>query len=235
MKYTWASATDVGHAREKNEDSVFPESDGHGSGPIVVAVADGMGGAAAGEVASRLAIDAATREDGTVQERVRRGNEAVVAAEASDSSLSGMGTTLTLGIFHADGRVELGHVGDSRAYLLRDGELRQVTRDHTLVSDMVEQGRLSAAQAETHPRRHLLTRVIGMEGVTPDIIELTLEVGDRLLFCSDGLTNMVAGVGIQRLLQAAADPPEAAWSLVEAANAAGGLDNVTVIVVDASA
>ncbi len=146
-----------------------------------------------------------------------------------------MGTTLTIGLFEADGHLELGHVGDSRTYLLRKGELRQVTRDHTLVGEMVEQGRLTPTQAETHPRRHLLTRVIGMAGVTPDIIEMEIESGDRLLFCSDGLNLMLTDVGIARLLGGAADPSDAAWSLVEAANAAGGLDNVTVVVVDATA
>ncbi len=235
MKYTWASATDAGHVREKNEDSVFPETDGHRSGPVVIAVADGMGGAAAGEVASKLAIEAATGTEGSAGERIRRGNEAVLEAEAADNTLSGMGTTLTIGLFEADGHLELGHVGDSRTYLLRKGELRQVTRDHTLVGEMVEQGRLTPTQAETHPRRHLLTRVIGMAGVTPDIIEMEIESGDRLLFCSDGLNLMLTDVGIARLLGGAADPSDAAWSLVEAANAAGGLDNVTVVVVDATA
>ncbi len=234
MNYTWASATDVGHVRDKNEDSVFPVADGHSAGPIIVAVADGMGGAAAGEVASRLAIEAATGGDGSPLDRVLRGNAAVLDAEAADQTLSGMGTTLTLCILGEEGDAQLGHVGDSRAYLLRAGELSQVTRDHTLVAEMVEQGRLSPAQAETHPRRHLLTRVIGMSGVTPDLIDLDLEPGDRLLICSDGLNLMVSDVGIQRLLAGASDPSEAAWSLVEAANAAGGLDNVTVVVVEAT-
>lgn len=235
MNYTWASASDVGHVRQTNEDSVFPQADGHAPGPVVVALADGMGGAAAGEVASRLAIDAATAGGGPAAARVRRGNESVVEAESANPEYSGMGTTLTLGIFSEDGSLELGHVGDSRAYLLRSGELRQLTRDHTLVAEMVAQGRITAAQAEVHPRRHLLTRVIGMKGIEPDVIDEELEDGDRVLFCSDGLTDMVSGVGIQRLLESAADPTEAVWSLVEAANAAGGIDNVTVAVVEASA
>lgn len=235
MNYTWASASDVGHVRETNEDSVFPEADGRGSGPVVIALADGMGGAAAGEVASSLAIEAAVADEGAAGSRVRRGNEAVLAAEAANPEYAGMGTTLTIGLFSAEGRLELGHVGDSRAYLLRAGELTQLTTDHTLVADMVAQGRITAAQAEVHPRRHLLTRVVGMNGIEPDVAVHELEDGDRLLFCSDGLTDMVSDVGIRRLLSAADDPAEAAWSLVEAANAAGGIDNVTVAVVDASA
>ncbi len=235
MKYTWATASDVGHVRQTNEDRVFPEADGHAPGPVVVALADGMGGAAAGEVASRLAIDAATSGGGAAAARVNRGNDAVLEAETANAEYSGMGTTLTLGIFSEDGRLELGHVGDSRAYVLRAGALRQLTSDHTLVAEMVAQGRITAAQAEVHPRRHLLTRVIGMSGIEPDVIVEDLEDGDRVLFCSDGLTDMVSDVGIRRLLESAADPTEAAWSLVEAANAAGGIDNISVAVVEASA
>lgn len=237
MRYTWASATDVGHVREQNEDSVHPDVDGHGPGPLVVAVADGMGGAAAGEVASQLAIEAATADDlGELAAgpRVLRGNEAVLDAVRVDGDLIGMGTTLTLGIFHEDGMLELGHVGDTRAYLLRASELRQLTRDHTLVADMVAQGKLTETQAETHPRRHLLTRVIGMEGIISDVMELELIEGDRIMLCSDGLTGMVDDHGIARLMKSAVNPTEAAWLLVEAANTAGGLDNVTVAVVDVS-
>ena len=232
MNYTWASATDIGHIRETNEDSVFPEADGAAPGPIVIAVADGMGGAAAGEVASRLAIDAATQGDGTAIDRVARSNRTVLQAEADDATLAGMGTTLTLGIFHDNGRLEVGHVGDSRTYLLRGGELEQLTTDHTLVAEMVASGRITAAQAETHPRRHLLTRVVGMTDTRAEVVERQLEDGDRVLFCSDGLTGMVSDTGIKRLLEAAVDPSEAAWSLVEAANGAGGIDNVTAAVVD---
>jgi len=234
MNYTWATATDVGHVRQMNEDSVFPEGDGRAAGPALVAVADGMGGATAGHVASRVALAAATtRADGAAAATlVERGNDAVLRAVAEDGSLSGMGTTLTLGIFHPEGRLELAHVGDTRAYLFRGGELDQITSDHTLVAEMVAEGRLTPAQAETHPRRHLLTRVVGMAGTEVDTYDVELRPGDRVLLCSDGLTGMVPDHAIARILHEASDPAEAAWSLVEAANAAGGHDNTTVAVVD---
>ncbi len=234
MNYRWATATAVGHVREMNEDSVFPRTDGSGPGPRIIAVADGMGGAAAGDVASRVAIEAATDgEDAAgARARIARSNRAVLDAVDEDPARRGMGTTLTIGIFQPDGTLELGHVGDSRAYLLRDGELEQLTEDHTLVAEMVSQGRLTPLQAQTHPRRHMLTRVIGMPEVEADLHEIELREGDRVMLCSDGLTGMVSDHAIGLLLVDAADPSEAAWSLVEAANSAGGLDNTTVAIVD---
>lgn len=236
MNYIWATATDIGHVRVTNEDTMYPRGDGQGPGPVVIAVADGMGGAVAGEIASRLAIEAASSPDeGTAIERVALSNRAVTDAVAGDPELFGMGTTLTLGIFRDDGVLELGHVGDSRAYLLRDGELGQVTRDHTLVADLVAQGKLTPEEAEHHPRRHLLTRAIGMAGIEPDGYEVELRDGDRVLLCSDGLTTMVDDAAVARLLGEGSDVAEAAWSLIEAANKAGGADNITVAVVDVSA
>ncbi|MFQ5554716.1 MAG: PP2C family protein-serine/threonine phosphatase [Acidimicrobiia bacterium] len=234
MKYTWTSATAVGHVREMNEDSVYPDVDGHGPGPAVIAVADGMGGAVAGEVASRLAIAAAPDggDAASPLARVGRGNRAVLEAVEEDTSLAGMGTTLTLIILHPSGTLEGAHVGDSRAYLYRTGSLEQITHDHTLVAEMIAQGRITPSQAATHPRRHLLTRVLGTHDMEADTFELEVRDGDRILLCSDGLTGMVSDRDISRLLESAADPAEAAWSLVEAANAAGGLDNTTVAVVD---
>ena len=232
MNYTWASATDIGHIRAENEDNVFPETDGTATGFVLIAVADGMGGAAAGGVASRLAINAAVEKKGTALDRVAASNRAVLKASEADPALSGMGTTLTLGLFHNDGCVEIGHVGDSRAYLLRQRELEQLTSDHTLVAEMVAQGRITAAQAETHPRRHLLTRVVGMTGLRAETIKRQLTDGDRILFCSDGLTGMLTDTIIARLLMAGTAPSDAAWSLVEAANSAGGIDNITAAVID---
>ena len=233
MNYSWASATSVGHVRETNEDSLFPNADGQGHGPTVVAIADGMGGAVAGEVASRLAIEAATAvDDGLARARVADGNRAVIEATEKDVSLAGMGTTLTLGIFHPDGSLELAHVGDSRAYLLRGGQLDQITTDHTVVAEMVARGSITADEAAVHHSRHLLTRVLGMPDIAIDNHEVALLPGDRVMLCSDGLTGMVPDDRIADLLRAAADATEGAWSLVEAANAAGGLDNTTVAVVD---
>lgn len=238
MKYTWASATHVGLVRAGNEDSIRPATDGSATGPVVIAVADGMGGAVAGEVASRIAIDAAVAaaptEDLTPGDRVRRGNEAVVRAVQEDYTLSGMGTTLTLTVFQDNGTAEIAHIGDSRLYLYRGGELRQLTRDHTLVADLVAMGQITPEQAETHPRRNLVTRVIGTPEVQVDEFELALEDGDRVVLCSDGLNSMLRDKEIAAVLENAESPSEAAWSLVEAANAAGGVDNTTVAVVDVS-
>lgn len=238
MRYTWASATHVGLVRAGNEDSVRPINDGSMEEPVVIAVADGMGGAVAGEVASRVAIEAALvqepTDDLTPGDRVRNGNAAVVDAVAADYELSGMGTTLTLGLFLPSGTVRIAHIGDSRLYLYRDGELQQLTTDHTLVAELVALGQITPEQAETHPRRHLVTRVIGTPVIDVDEFDLDLEPEDRLVFCSDGLNSMLRDHEIAAQLADASSPSEAAWSLVEAANAAGGTDNTTVAVVDVS-
>jgi protein phosphatase len=235
MKYTWATATHVGHVRDQNEDSVAPEVDGSSGGPIVVAVADGMGGAAAGEVASRLAIDAAVAgppADVDTARRILDANRAVLSAVLKDPSRAGMGTTMTLGVFDTEGSLYLGHVGDSRAYLLRDDELERLTTDHTYVMELVARGQLSVEDAANHPRRNLITRVVGMEDITVDESEVQLEPGDRVLFCSDGLTDTVPDDEIGRILRTEESVPGAAWALVEAANAVGGIDNTTVALVD---
>jgi protein phosphatase len=236
MRYTWATATHVGHLRDGNEDFVTPDEDGAGDGPLVVAIADGMGGHVGGEIASRLAVEAAIAPppgaDVAVRDRIELGNDAVVAATEDDPRLAGMGTTLTLGLFDPDGMLHIGHVGDSRLYLLRDGELEQLTRDHTWVMDMLSRGQLSPEQAETHPRRHLLTRVLGMIGVQVDDDSVELHDGDRILICSDGLTTMLRDDAIAAIVRDAETPSDAVWALVEGANAAGGYDNTTVAVVD---
>ena len=236
MKYTWATGTHVGHVRDGNEDAVSPGEDGAGPGPVVIAIADGMGGHVAGEVASGLAITAATEpaaeSEVDVRSRVSAGNDAVVEAAIDDSALTGMGTTLTLGLFESDGTLRIGHVGDSRLYLLRDGTLDQVTRDHTWVADMLSAGRLSEEEAENHPRRHLLTRVLGMQDVNVDEEDRPLQDGDRVLLCSDGLTTMLTDPRVAEILRSAETPSDAVWALIEAANAAGGYDNTTVAVVD---
>ena len=235
MKYTWATATHVGHVRDQNEDSVAPEVDGSSGGPIVVAVADGMGGAAAGEVASRLAIDAAVAgppADVDTARRILDANRAVLDAVLKDPSRAGMGTTMTLGVFDGEGSLHLGHVGDSRAYLLRNDELERLTTDHTYVMELVARGQLSVEDAASHPRRNLITRVVGMEDITVDESKVQLEPGDRVLLCSDGLTDMVPDDEIGRILRTEESVPGAAWALVEAANAAGGVDNTTVALID---
>jgi len=233
LNYTIATATHVGRVRAGNEDAVFPTQDESTAGPVVVAVADGMGGHAAGEVASAIAISSAVGlEAGSALERVEAANAAVLAAAAGDVSKAGMGTTLTLAVFWPDGRLEIGHVGDSRAYLLRNDRLTQLTIDHTFVRELIAQGRLAPEDAESHPRRHMLTRTIGMGNVRVDSLDIYLQPADRVLLCSDGLTGLVSDIRIARILTSTPAPADAAWSLIEAANAAGGHDNTTVAVVD---
>lgn len=233
MKYTIATATHVGRVRAGNEDAVYPTEDVSTEGPVIVAVADGMGGHAAGEVASAIAISSSTsQEEGTAVARVESANAAVVAAADADTNRAGMGTTLTLAILWPDGRLEIGHVGDSRAYLLRNGRLTQLTIDHTFVRELIAQGRLNPEEAENHPRRHMLTRTVGMKDVRVDSLDIHLMAGDRVMLCSDGLTGMVSDIRVERILSNTPVPTDAVWSLVEAANAAGGQDNTTVAVVD---
>jgi protein phosphatase len=232
VNYVWAAASHIGRSRANNEDAFAPLTDGTAAGTVVLAVADGMGGHVAGEVASRLAIESAMEHDGTAVERVRAGNDRVVEAVIADPALAGMGTTLTLVRLEPDGTLDLAHIGDSRAYRLREGTMERLTRDHTLVADLVAEGRLDPRQVSDHPQRNLLTRVIGM-GRTIEVDELagSAQPGDRLLLCSDGLTSMINDSQIAYIL-GEGQPEEAVWALIEAANAAGGEDNITVIVVD---
>jgi protein phosphatase len=237
MNYVWSTGTHVGRVREGNEDSLFPESSGSSSGPELLMVADGMGGAVAGEIASGIAVTVASQADISdpisPEDRVLKANEAVGEAVAADSSLAGMGTTLTLVKLTVDGVLDLAHVGDSRAYLLRDGELQQLTTDHTLVNELIELGRITPDEAERHPHRHLITRVLGLGPVGVDTMRMDLEDGDRILLCSDGLTTMVSDFGIEQILAAGEGVEATVWALIEHANVAGGVDNTTVVVIDA--
>ncbi len=231
MRFVWASGSHPGRVRDNNEDRVFPESDGRTDDSLVVAVADGMGGHAAGEVASRIAIEEATETTGNPERRVKTGNEAIIDAVLERPSLAGMGTTLTLAQLDPVGRVTIGHVGDSRAYLLRDDHLTQLTVDHSFVQEEIDAGRLTPGEARHHPNRTLITRALGMgRDVDVDVKRSRLLVDDRLLLCSDGLNNMVGDEMIRSIL-ADGSPAEAAWALIEAANQAGGQDNVSVVVV----
>jgi len=224
-----AAGTDIGHVREGNEDSFI-------SMDPLFAVADGMGGHAGGEVASGLALETIerlfTRGEGDLAEQVHEANRVVFERSMLDRSVAGMGTTLTAALLEGE-RVRLAHVGDSRAYLLREGELRRLTEDHTLVHRMVLEGELTEAEAEVHPHRNILTRVLG---VAPDVEvdELWLDPrpGDRLLLCSDGLTGMVPDERVAEILRAERDPHRAVERLIREANEAGGVDNITVIVID---
>jgi serine/threonine protein phosphatase PrpC len=224
------SATDIGRVRERNEDSVLVD-------PPLYVVADGMGGHRGGQVASQVALEAmegfATEGRGSLADHVRRANRAVWDRSVEDERLSGMGTTLTAALI--DGaRALIAHVGDSRAYLLRDGSLQQLTTDHTLVARMVKSGEITEAEAEVHPHKNVLTRALGTdEQVEVDEDSIALVDGDRVLLCSDGLTGMVTEDQIQAILENSDQPQQAADRLVKAANRAGGIDNITVVVLDA--
>jgi protein phosphatase len=232
MKYVWGSATHQGMVRQNNEDSLYPDRSGESDGPAVLMVADGMGGHVAGEVASRLAINAAASSTLDPGDRVGAANRAIREEVARQPDLQGMGTTLTLVELTPEGTARFGHVGDSRAYLFRGGELRQLTDDHTVAAEYVALGQLSVEEATGHPQSHMLTRCLGLTRfVNVDEFDLELEAGDRLLLCSDGLNLMVApDVIVENLTGGSAD--EAAWNLVEEANKAGGHDNTSVIVID---
>jgi protein phosphatase len=230
MRIQVGVATDIGRVREGNEDSYLVE-------PPFYAVADGMGGHRGGEVASQLALETMetlVREgDASLTEQVREANRAVFARSQEDTEVSGMGTTLTAAQV-AGSILRLAHVGDSRGYLLRAGTLRQLTDDHTLVNRMVKAGEISASEAEVHPHRNVLTRTVGTEAeVRVDEEEVPLLEGDRVVLCSDGLFGMVAEDQIQAILEAEPDPQRAADRLIKAANRAGGVDNITVIVLEA--
>ena len=225
-----AAITDPGRKRRRNEDVYVCE-------PPVFAIADGMGGAQAGEVASRLAA-AAVREDAGsdagpeehVTALIHEANRRVYTRSSEDAAVSGMGTTITLAYVHGGG-VTIGHVGDSRAYLIRGGKLEQVTDDHSLVSELVRSGKLSPQEAESHPQRSVITRVLGTEpDVDVDTFSLAAEPGDVFLLCSDGLTSMVDDATILETLDRTGPVLEAALKeLVRAANRAGGEDNITIV------
>ncbi len=234
LQFRYAAHSDTGRVRENNEDAGF-------AGPYLLCVADGVGGAAAGEVASATAAYAVAA---TVLQRqgvdaARVVTEAFAAARDNvrlgvqrDLNRLGMATTLTVVV--TDGRsVVLGHVGDSRAYLLRGGELRQITTDHTYVQHLVETGRLSDQARATHPWRNVVLRSLDgdPEGSGLDITRLDVRIGDRLMICSDGLTDLVDDARIAAVLRTQ-DPEEAAAELTASALSAGGRDNITCVVVD---
>jgi serine/threonine protein phosphatase PrpC len=223
-----AELTDVGQERDHNEDSLY-------SSDPVFAVADGMGGAQAGEVASGMAIDAlrTAQRDGDLPERmvevVQEANAKIHASAQEDRDRSGMGCTLTLAVVE-DGEVVLAHVGDSRAYRLRDGLLEQVTEDHSLVGGLVRLGKLSEEEALTHPQRSVILRALGPDDeVEVDVLHEESRDGDVFLLCSDGLTGMVRDEVIEETLSTISPLEDALETLVECANAAGGVDNITAV------
>lgn len=236
LRFSGAGVSEVGLRRDHNGDSGFV-------GPYVALVADGVGGAAAGEVASATATHVVTatalarfgeEAESVLRAGVAAARDSVHRGVDLDPSRRGMATTLTAVV--SDGtRIVLGHLGDSRAYTFRDGRLRRVSRDHTAVQELVDQGRLTPAEVRDHPWRNVVLRSIGAdEGVALDDVELTeleLAVGDRIVLCSDGLTDLVAESRIGHVLRLR-DPHSAAAVLTQAALGAGGTDNVTCIVLD---
>jgi serine/threonine protein phosphatase PrpC len=240
LEYTARSRSDAGRVREQNEDMPLADL------PLV-GVADGMGGHEGGEVASRLAIETLTSWKDRLEGRAGReaadvlrdafteANRVVFQKGVEDESLLGMGTTLTIG-WLGSGTLSLAHVGDSRAYLLRNGQLQQLTEDQTVAQEWVRRGRLSEEEAAASPHRHILLQAIGADTDRLDIVTTTVPMrpGDRLLFASDGLSGMVKDADIRDLLIEHTDPDEACTVLIDAANRAGGEDNISVVLVDVS-
>lgn len=228
---SFGSRTDIGCLRDHNEDSLVVT-------PPLFAVADGMGGHAAGEVASEIAVRvlselAPEHPDGEALGRaIEEANRAVIQAAHEGRGRQGMGTTMTAAMLEGE-RLVIAQVGDSRAYLLHQGKLQQLTRDHSLMADMIEAGQLTPEEARTHPQRSVITRALGSDvHLHPDIYEINVETGDRLLICSDGLSGMIFDDQIENTLRRVQDPQRCASQLVNEAIAAGGHDNVTVIVAD---
>ena len=224
------SLTDVGRQRNANEDALFESDAG------LFAVADGMGGARAGEVAAKAAVEeiaALERGEGAGESElaavVEQANRRIHELSRGDESLAGMGTTMTT-LAVGEGEVAIAHVGDSRAYRLRDGELERLTHDHSLVDEMVRAGRLTPEEAEIHPQRSIITRALGPEPqVEVERMTYPARSGDVYLICSDGLTTMVPEDGVAAILRSRSSLRQAAVELVRAANEAGGRDNITVV------
>jgi protein phosphatase len=230
------AATDAGMVRPGNEDAYFVA-------PPLFVVADGMGGHRAGEVAARLTVTTlSTRAQEiaaggieTLLEAMDEANGIILRSSQEDERLRGMATTCTAAVVR--GRVaRIAHVGDSRAYLYHEGRLTQLTEDHSVVAQLVREGYLTPAEAATHPRRNVITRALGAEdAVDIDTAEVILDAGDRLLLCTDGLTNCLDDAAIAGLLAGGRDTQSTADRLVKRANAAGGPDNITVVVIDVRA
>jgi protein phosphatase len=220
--------------RESNEDSAY-------AGSRLLAVADGMGGRSGGEIASAAAIEAMKRLDvdipaddllAALREAVRQANETVHGITESDPSLRGMGTTLTA-MSLSGSKLALVHIGDSRAYLLRNGDLYQITHDQTLVQLLVDDGKITPDQAASHPRRSLLLQAIdGRAELDPHLQLRETEIGDRYLLCSDGLWSVITAETIHHELSTVADPEQVVRELIDLANKGGGPDNITCVVAD---
>lgn len=246
MKYEFCTHTDPGLARDNNEDSVTFEATTR-----LAVLADGMGGYNAGEIASGMAtafikselsrwLSQAGRHANSKEVRrameicVENANRSIFNAANSNPQYSGMGTTLVVGVFQ-DGRLMLGHIGDSRCYRLRAEEFKQITKDHSLLQEQIDAGLITPEQAEQSTNKNLVTRALGVEdSVIVEVNEHRVEPGDIYLMCSDGLSDMVDDANIARLLQAPGTLEQKAQALIDAANANGGRDNISVLLSQAS-
>ena len=231
MRLAAGSFTDKGQVRELNEDAWLVDDK-----LMLFAVADGMGGHRGGEVASSTAIEALRAEVARglpIREAIQRANAAVIDRASRDDELEGMGTTMTAIVVTGPRQLLVGHVGDSRAYLVRGGEMDRITEDHSLVEELVREGRLTPEQAEAHPQRAIITRALGVEpDIDVDLYTIDVEARDRVIVCSDGLTTMLRDREIERIARGEENPQRAAEGLVDAANQAGGDDNITVVILD---
>jgi serine/threonine protein phosphatase PrpC len=229
----WAARTDRGLVRSGNQDCMY-------AGARLLAVADGMGGMAAGDVASRIVIEALSPLDTQVDDdhqmealhkALETANGRIAETVAGDAALQGMGTTLTVVHFNGS-QAALAHVGDSRAYLLRDGTLNQLTKDDTYVQMLVDQGVIQPEEANSHPRRAVVTQALQGEPVTPAYLVVPPRAGDRWLLCSDGLTTVVSAGSIADTMREHPDAQACAERLLDLALRGGGPDNITVIIAD---
>lgn len=240
-RFRWACAalSDVGRVRRSNEDSVYCSTEAG-----VFVVADGMGGHAAGEVASAIASEwiserlcgaCVTMELEQVEDRFRtafvEAGREILRQAAENTARLGMGTTATVLLLREDGRYVIGHIGDSRAYLVRDGSIGQITRDHSWVQEQVDRGMITPAQAKNHPQSNIITRALGTEAYpTPDLYNGLVRAGDVFLLASDGLTDMVPEEHLLAILEDENDPERAVHRLVREANLSGGVDNISALV-----
>lgn len=232
--------TDVGKVRANNEDAYyFPMK--RGNSPELYIVADGMGGHFGGEIASEIAVNEVSsyinsnlspdsddqKVKGIIESAIISANNKILSYASENNVLSGMGTTITMALFH-NGSLYIGHVGDSRAYRIRDNNIEQLTRDHSLVWQMAEEGRITMEEAESHPLKNIITKALGAdERIEPDIMEFDLKDNDIIILCSDGLTTMLDN-DIIKSIASSFEPEEAAVKLIDKANSKGGLDNITV-------
>ncbi len=234
------SVTDIGRRRSSNQDFIYASEQPVGNLPNLMIVADGMGGHNAGDLASRYTVESMIEYLGQAKEErpipllsesIHFANDRVIEKASTDRSLEGMGTTVVAAVIR-DGYLYVANVGDSRLYLI-DDDISQITKDHSLVEEMIRMGELKRKDARTHPDKNVITRAIGVKSpVRIDFFDVKLEAGDRILLCSDGLTNMVEDSGIWQIVRDSGSPKEAAQHLVNEANKNGGKDNISVVLAE---